>query len=311
MYLGVKRGNIEFAVKFPYKIGIVAFMVFPELLKSDEGAADKIKILAGDQFFDLLEVGIIGDKEWSKLMDYVKKLGRSIDFALGLQPEVLVRKYNPNALDEGERKKAEEVLVKGVEIAGTRGMRAVALCSGPIVPEEQKNKAIKAFIKTVSALAEKASEYRLPIYVETFDTKWDKKRLLGPINISAKVIEEIRKNYTNVYLMWDLSHGPLLDEKPEDLKPYADLIGHIHIGCAKKVGDKLYDWHPGFYRPGAINTEYEVAKLLEVLDEIKYKGAISFEVKPEEGQHPLEVVNAAKGVLLRAYQLYLEGKYIK
>ncbi len=311
IYTGIRRKDVEFAIKFPYKVGIVTFTVFPELQKSDVGAADKIKILAEDQYFDLLEVGLISDAEWNKLMDYVKKLGRPINFALGLQPEILVRKYNPNAINEEERKKAEEVLVKGVEVAGTRGMCAIAMCSGPIVPEEQKEKAIQAFIKTAGALAMKASEYKIPLYIETFDTRWDKKRLIGPIGMAAKIIEEIRKSYNNVYLMWDLSHAPLLDEKPEDLKPYADLIGHIHIGCAKRVDDKLYDWHPGFYRPGAINTEYEIAKLLEVLDEIKYKGAISFEVKPEEGQHPLEVVNAAKGVLLRAYQIFIEGKYLR
>ncbi|RLG85090.1 MAG: hypothetical protein DRO18_06320, partial [Thermoprotei archaeon] len=160
---------------------------------------------------------------------------------------------------------------------------------------------------TLSSLAERASKYDLPVYVETFDYQWDKKRLLGPIDFSAKVIEKVRESFKNVYLMRDLSHGPLLNEKPEDLKSYADLIGHIHIGCAKKVNDKLYDWHPGFYRPGAINNEYDVAKLLSVLHDIKYRGAVSFEVKPEEGQNPLEVVSAAKAVLLRAFQIFLEG----
>lgn len=307
-YATLEKNGVEITSKFPYKIGIVVFMVFPELLKSDEGAAEKTKILVDDRFFDLLELSWIGDKEWEKLREYVEKTGRKIDFSMGLQPEVLVRKYNPSALNEEERKKAEEILVKGVEVAGKRGMKAVALCSGPNVEGPDREKARQAFIKTVSAMAEKALEYNLPILVETFDYQWDKRRLVGPIDYSAKVIEDIRENYKNVYLMWDLSHGPLLGEKPEDLKPYADLLGHIHIGCAKKADGKLYDWHPGFYRPGAINTEKDVAKLLGVLHEIKYRGAVSFEVKPEEGQHPLEVVNSAKGVLIRAYEIFLESR---
>ncbi len=306
-YTTIEKKNIEIISKFPYKVGIVVFMAFPELSKSDEGAAEKIKILVDDKFFDLLELPWINDTEWNKLKEYVEKTGRRIDFSMGLQLQVLVQKYNPSAVNEEERKKAEEVLVKGVEVAGKRGMKAVALCSGPYV-EAEKDKAVQAFIKTVSAMAKKALEYNIPIFVETFDYQWDKKRLLGPIDFSAKVVEEIRASYKNVYLMWDLSHGPLLGEKPEDIKPYADLLGHIHIGCAKKVGDKLYDWHPGFYRPGALNTEKDVAKLLEVLHDIKYRGAVSFEVKPEEGQHPLEVVNAAKGVLIRAYEIFLESR---
>ena len=80
----------------------------------------------------------------------------------------------------------------------------------------------------------------------------------------------------------------------------------IHIGCSKKVGEKLYDWHPGFYRPGAINDERDVARLLRVLLDIGYTGAVSFEVKPEEGQLPMEVVYTAKSVLERAFQIVLE-----
>lgn len=308
-HVSLQKNSFEIISKFPYKVGIVTFMVFPELLKSDEGSADKIKVLLEDPFFDLYEVALMRDSEWEKLVGYVKQLKRPVNFALGLQPEILVRKFNPNALIEEERKKAEEVLIEGVKKAIERNIQAVALCSGPVVKEREK--AIQALLKTLTKLAEVTSKHNIKLFLETFDVEWDKKRLVGPLDIASKVIEEVRRNYKNAYLMWDLSHAPLLNEKPEDLKTYADLIGHIHIGCAKKVNDKLYDWHPGFYRPGAINTEYDVAKLLEVLSDIGYKGAVSFEVKPEEGQHPLEVVHAAKSVLVRAYQIFLEGKVIK
>ncbi len=308
LYVGTVKKGVEVITKFPYKIGIVTFMVFPEFLKTDEGFTEKVKVLAEDPFFDLLEIGPIGDSEWSKFSELLNSLGRKVEIAVGLQPEVLVRKYNPNALNEDERKKAEGVLVKDTEVAGKRGIKSIALCSGPNVEGSEREKAKEALIKTLSAMASKASEFGARILVETFDYSWDKKRLLGPIDFSAKVIEEVRSlGHKNVYLMWDLSHAPMLNEKPSDLKPYADLLGHIHIGCTKKLDNKLVDWHPGFYRPGAINTEKEVAELLTVLHDIKYSGAVSFEVKPEEGQLPMEVVNAAKAVLIRAYQIFLEG----
>ncbi len=307
-YVGCVRRGFELAVRFPYPVGIVTFMAFPEFLRTDEGFADEVKVLVEDPFFDLLEIGPIGDHEWSKFMSVIKASGRDVRVAVGLQPEVLVRKFNPNALNEEERRKAEEVLVKDTEIAGRRGVKAVALCSGPNVDGVERERAREALIKTLSAIASKAAEYGASVYVETFDYSWDKKRLLGPIGFSAKVIEDVRAlGHKNVWLMWDLSHAPMLGEKPEDLKPYADLLGHIHIGCTKKVGDRLLDWHPGFHRPGAINTEKEVAELLKVLHDIKYSGAVSFEVKPEEGQLPLEVVSAAKAVLIRAYQAVVEN----
>ncbi len=303
LYVFTKKKGIEVITRFPWRIGIVTFMVFPELLKSDEGAGDKIKLLAEDPYFDLLEVAPMRDSEWEKL----KMFRDEKEFALALQPEVLVRGRNPNALDESERKSVVEQFIKEIRIAGERGYKAVALCSGPNVSEAEKERAIESLVKTLRDLAEEASKYGMPVYLETFDYQWDKKRLIGPIDLAVKVIEKVRETHKNVYIMWDLSHGPLLNEDPEILKSYPDFIGHIHIGCAKKVDDKLYDWHPGFYRPGALNTEKDVAKLLAVLHDIGYRGAVSFEVKPEEGQNPFEVVYTAKAVLLRAYQLYLES----
>jgi len=116
------------------------------------------------------------------------------------------------------------------------------------------------------------------------------KRLLSPIEFSAKVFEEIRETYNNVYILWDLSHTPMLNEKPSILREYGDSIGCIHIGCTKEINGKLYDRLLGFYRPDAINTENDVAELLAVLHDIKCRSAVSLEVKPEESQHPLEVI---------------------
>jgi len=277
-------------------------MLFPELLKSDAGAGDKIRSIAGDPFFDLFEVAPMGDAEWAKLKD----IAREKEFALALQPEILVRGRNPSSVNEDERREVVKAFVEEIRRAGERGMKAVALCSGPNVEGADREKAIEAMVKTLRELAEEASRYGMAVYLETFDYQWDKRRLVGPIDLAAKIVEKARETHRNVYLMWDLSHGPLLNEDPEVLKSYPDLIGHIHIGCAKKVDDKLYDWHPGFYRPGALNTEHDVAKLLEVLRDIGYRGAISFEIKPEGDQSPYEVLNAAKGVLLRAFQLVLE-----
>jgi len=306
-YTSVKKKGVEIIAKYPYKIGIVTFMAFPELLKTDEGAADRIKTLVQDPFFELLEVSYIRDSEWNKLQDYVKEEGRGIDFSLGLQPEILSGRSNPSSLNEEERKKAEENLVKLTQNACSRGMKAVALCSGPVVSESDRPKAEEAFKKTVGGIAEEAKKCGIPVFVELFDSKWDKKRLLGPISYSHKIIEDIRSSYPNVYILWDLSHAPMLDEKPEDIKPYADLIGHIHVGCTKKLDGDLRDWHPGFHRPGAINTEKDVADLLKVLHDIGYKGATSFEIKPEEGQLPLEVIYTAEAVLIKAYQMFLRG----
>ncbi len=303
LYAGILKKGVEVVARFPWKIGVVVFMLYPELLKSDEGAGDKVLEIVHDPILDLYEVAPMRDEEWKKIAQYVGYKS----FALALQPEVLVRGINPNALNEEERRKASERLIEETRRAGERGMVAVALCSGPTVPENDRDRALGSLEKTLSELAEVAAQYRMNVYLETFDYDKDKRRLIGPLSLAAKIVERVRQNYTNVYIMWDLSHSPLLNEDPEILRSYPDLLGHIHIGCAKKVDDKLLDWHPGFYRKGALNTEKEVAKLLAVLNDIGYRGAISFEVKPEADQTPQEVLATAETVLLRAFQLFLSG----
>ncbi len=307
-YTGTYIGGAEVAARFPYQVGIVTFMAYPSLLKSDEGASRLIRGLIEDPFFDLLELPPIGISEWQGISEASSKSGRRVSFALGLQPEILVRGLNPSSTSEEERRRAEERFTELAGEACSRGYVAVALCSGPNVPEAERGRALEAFKKTVSAVAEKAGECGIPVYIETFDTDVDKKRLIGRLDVAARLVDDLRGSHGNVYILWDLSHGPLLGEKPEDLKSYADIVGHIHIGAAKVVEGRMYDYHPGFHRPGAINDERDVAALLSVLDDVSYRGAISFEVKPEEGQLSEEVIASSKSVLIRAFQLFIEGR---
>lgn len=300
------KKDIAVTSKFPWDIGIVSFMLFPELMRSSENASEKLRILIEDPFFELLEVMIIDDDEWKKIAEINAKYKKL--FALGLQPVVLTRGVNPSAINEEERKKAVEILLAEARKAGERGYKAVGLCAGPNIDGPDKARALDALINTLIELASEARKYNMNVYLETFDIAWDRRRLLGPYTETVKAIEKVREGGAkNVYIMWDLSHAPLLNEDPEVLKSYPEYLGHVHIGCAKKVNDKLLDTHPGFYRPGALNTEKDVARLLNVLHSIGYRGAISFEVRPEEGQNPLEILNSSKGVLLRAFQLFLDS----
>lgn len=301
----VKNGH-EVVARFPWDISIVAFMIFPDIMQITKGYSEKLKPLITDPFFDLIELTpIADDAEWSSVVELNKSYGKK--FTLVLQPLIIGRKINVNALDEEERRRAVEFIVSEVRRAGERGMKAVGMCSGPNIEGPEREAAIEALIKSLIEIGGEASRYGMKVFLETFDVVWDRKRLVGPFVETAKIVERVRESTKNVYILWDLSHAPLVNEDPEVLKSYPELIGHIHIGCGKKVGDKLLDSHPGFYRPGALNTEVDVAKLLEVLHSIQYRGAVGFEIRPEQDQNPFEVLNAGKGVLLRAFQLYLDS----
>ena len=309
MYIPVRLPGGEGAARLPFRLGIVAFMAYPELLKSDEGAAERILSLAGDPAFDLIEIGPVGGGEWRRAEEGLSRLHPRPSIALGLQPEILVRGVNPSSLDERERGEAENRLRGLVSEACRRGYEAVSLCSGPNLEGDARRRAFDSMEQTLAALAGEAAKCGMPVYLETFDTDVDKRRLVGRLGEAAELVERVRgSGLKNVYLLWDLSHAPLLGEKPEDLRDYYDLVGHIHIGAAKSVDGRLYDWHPPFYRPGAVNDERDVARLLKVLVEVGYRGAVSFEIRPEEGQRLEEAIGSSKEALARGFRLLVEGR---
>lgn len=301
----VKDGE-EFFVKFPWKVSIVGFMANPPVMKGNANAAkEAFEVLAHDPFFDVIEVNVLPEEAWKLVEPIVKETG--IEVASGLQPLVLAKGFNPSALDEDERKKAVNAIIEEIKISAERGIKKAAFCSGPDPGEADREAAKDQLIKSLKEITDYAAKLGVTVILETFDRVWDKKQLIGPITEAVEVAKAVREKYSNFGLLWDLSHGPMLNEKPEDIKVAKDYLVHIHIGCTKKLEDgTLKDWHPGFYRPGAINGVNEVKDLLKVLREIGYKGAIGFEVKPEEGQVWQEPVHAAKGVLYTAFAKLVE-----
>lgn len=306
--LGVfaKRRGLELAVKLPWKVGIVVFMANPLIQKEDQQAIEEtLSALASDPVFDLVELQPLSESGWAAAGRVLS--GSKLELAVGAQPVVLNQGYNPSSTNEGERRRAAEKLIEIAEGAAARGARAVAFCSGPDPGPEKRGAAKAALVKTAREVAARAEKLGLTVLLETFDRDWDRRQLIGPLREAVEVAREVRGEYGNFGLLWDLSHAPLLSERASDLSVARGCLLHVHIGCAKRLPDgRLVDTHPGFYRPGAINGVEEVAELLKTLLDIGYKGAVSFEVKPEEGQSWREPVETAKSVLYTAFAKIVE-----
>jgi sugar phosphate isomerase/epimerase len=120
---------------------------------------------------------------------------------------------------------------------------------------------------------------------------------------AVKIVSEVRNDYDNIGVMWDLSHGPLIGEKPDILTEAGELLEYVHIGCAERTeSGGLLDHHPGFYSKNAVNTSDDVSDLLKVLSDMDYFGFVGFEVKPQDFQTSQEVISTAKSVLLEGFQ---------
>jgi len=296
-----KDGRVE-VINFPWKIGIVSFMAYPNLLKA-QGVEEAIRELVEDPFFDLIELNFLEDESWNKISKIVSGSGK--DFSLALQPFTNSPTGNISSLNEDVRTKAVEEIKKMMSSYFNKGIKTVALSSGSNVPDEKRVDALDRLRRSLIEICRHAEHNNAHVLLETFDTVQDKKLLIGQLEDAEKIVLDVRKECKNIGILWDLSHGPFLNEKPRKLARFKNVLSHVHIGCAKIVNGSLKDWHPSFYRNGAINGVEDLIELFSTLEEIGYKGAISFEVKPEEGQSSQEVIDVSKGILHTAFYKYL------
>lgn len=289
--------GLDASFEFPWKIGIVSFMAYPEMMAGKGDIVGNIRKLVEDPFFDGVEVCALTDKQWEQ----VKKFIGSKTVAMGMQPDILMKKLSLSDFDSDIRRRSIETMKKIVDIAASRNLGTVAVCSGPDLGLERRDEAKKLFIDSLRNICNYAAQRGVMIIVEAFDRDCDKRLLVGPVKEAAEIVRAVRAECSNIGLMWDLSHAPMLKETPEDLESVKDVLAHIHIGCSKLVDGKYLDTHPVFYGPGAVNGIDEVKALLRKLLEIGYKGMVSFEVRPEDGQTAEGVIVTSKGVLVSAY----------
>lgn len=296
--LTIKYKGLPFLAEFPWKISIVSSMAFPRTTQNRSVLVEDLLKILNDSFFDAIEVPSIDQENWSRLMKHAteKVTIRS------LQPDILTNKLDMNALDSSERQRSMDKIKSEINLAAHRGIGLVCVCSGPDPGASKRSEARDTLVVSLVEICEYAREKCIRIALETFDRDYDKKLLIGPLDEAAEVVTKVRTRCDNIGLMWDLSHAPLLKETPNDVRRIASLLGHIHIGCAKRTNGSYLDTHPGFYTKGAVNSENDLTALLQVLLDVKYQGMIGFEVKPESEQTSEEIIATSKGVLVGAYQ---------
>jgi len=292
----VERDGLALYSKFPWRLGIVLFMAYPSLQKGEGDLERALRFLTLDSFFNRLETSKISEGGWKLFEKYAR--GRNI--ARAFQPEVLSG-MNISATDELKRREAVEYVKGEIDVWVKRGVREFAICSGPREPDLEKCK--KNLRKSLEEIAEHASKYNATLCLETFDIDKDRRLVMGQVDEAASFIRDLRGSHENIFLMWDQSHAPLLGESPESIGRHIDVLGAIHIGCAMQTSEGLKDWHPVYHTIGAINNEVDLSRLLKTLFEVDYRGPVSVEIKPQEGQTPEEVVNSAKGAIYAAYTL--------
>ncbi|MDE6890454.1 MAG: sugar phosphate isomerase/epimerase [Lachnospiraceae bacterium] len=289
-----------------FQVGTVLWMSYPP---ERCGFLEPLKKICSDDFFDAVEITQIAqDKE----RETAKRLlaQSHLKVCYGAQPRLLTPKLNPNAIDEGEREKAEKALLEAVDEAEYLGAKGIAFLAGKW-EKETREKAFSQLLKTTRNVCDYAAAKQMQVELEVFDFDMDKGALIGPAPYAAEFAAKVRMTNNNFGLMVDLSHFPTTYENSrfviETLKPY---ITHLHIGNAvvKKGCEAYGDQHPRFGFPESANDVEEVTDFFRVLRKEGFFRkeeplVLSLEVKPWKDEEPDIILANTKRVIRRAWAM--------
>ena len=293
------------------KMSIVHFMAFPNTISGEGPIVDTVKKIAEDPFFGAVEIGWIKDNKVRK--DVVNIIQCShIDVGYAAQSALLLQKLDLNSLDDSERQKAVDQMKACIDEAEEIGAKRVAFLSGKDPGDIEREKAFELLVDSVRRICNYGKERGIAMTLEIFDRLIDKKCLIGPSPYAAEFAKEVRRDYDDFGLLYDLSHQPLLSESPEtSLIPLKDYLVHIHVGNGVPDPDQqgYGDLHPRFGWPGGKNDVPELKDFLEMLFKIGYlaenkspKPWIGFEVKPQtESETPELIIANSKRVWQEAW----------
>lgn len=285
-----------------FKVGTIQWMSYPQ-----SSPMDSLLAIARDDYFDAIELKGYGpDNEKAKAVLQQSHL----KVCYGAQPHLLGPKLNPNAIDETERRKAEDALIKSIDEAEYLGAQGIAFLAGKW-EQATKDAAYAQLLKTTRAVCDYAAAKNMNVELEVFDFDMDKAALIGPAPLAAKFAADMRMTHNNFGLLVDLSHFPTTYETSQfvirTLRPY---ITHFHFGNAvvKPDCDAYGDLHP---RLGYPNSANDTAELLDYLRILKEEGffnsenphVLSMEVTPRPGEDEQIVLANTKRVLNRAWSL--------
>lgn len=285
-----------------FRLGTLQWMSFPKL-----DPKESLLTICRDDFFDAVEIaGYSGDEAATKAI-----LDQShLTVYVCAHPRQLSQGLNPNALDETQRLRAEQVLLEVIDEAEKLGGKGIAFLSGKWT-EEAKEEHYAQLLKTTRSLCTYAAARNLKVELEVFDYDVDKASLIGPAPLAARFAADMGQTHNNFGLLVDLSHIPITHETSRfvvrTLRPY---ITHFHYGNAviKPGCDAYGDKHPRFGYPNSVNDTKELLDYLRVLKEEGFfrpedPYTLSMEVTIRPGEDELIVLANTKRVLNRAWAL--------
>lgn len=292
-----------------FRVGLVSGMAYAPAL-GELGWEEVVRRVAMDDYFQVVEVNPLPSQAVRERVTALAAQGHLTPYC-NAHGRLMSAGLNPNAVDEGERQKAEATLLEGVDESVALGSPTVGMLAGHWT-EETREQCLDQLEKTVVNLCRYAQTKGIRVELEVFDHDIAKKALLGPAPLAARFAQRVRTRCPNFGLMADLSHFSMTYETSAQvistLRPY---LTHFHIGntvCLDPAAEAYGDEHPRFGYP---NSSNDVAQVLDFLRVLRKNGffclekpyPLTFEIKPWRGEDIGVVIANAKRTLQRAWAL--------
>ena len=288
-----------------FKLGILQWMSYPRMEETES-----LRLICEDDFFEAVELKGYGHRT-GEAAALLKQSHLQVSYAA--QPQMLAGSLNPNAVDEQERLRCEEALLKMLGEAEALGASGFSFLTGKW-NGQTRDEALRQLLKTTDTICTAAAAKGIFAEVEVFDYDVDKCSLIGPAPLAAEYAKQVREKHSNFGLIVDLSHIPISHETSEfTVHTLRDYISHFHYGnCVMIPGADAYgDKHPRFGYP---NSENDIPELVNYLRVLRREGffrpeapyVLSMEVTPRPGENEQILVANTKRVLTRAWAMLEE-----
>jgi sugar phosphate isomerase/epimerase len=295
------------------RLGIVHFKAFPEVEFGQGSMLETLRKIAEDDFFTAVEIGPSRDVRIRHQVRQLLEVSH-LTVCYATQPTILGGKLNPNALDPAERRRALSALKNCVDEAYDVGASWVRLLSGKDPGDAKRDEAKKVFKETLREVLDYAKqEGGMRFTLKIFDRDVDKCSLIGHFTDAAEIARELCPEYPNFGLLADLSHFPLLGERPEDAIPLVKQFPlHFHLGnCVmrERRHPAYGDLQPRFGIPGGEVDVPEVRSYFRLLLDNGLLNpqdppVVSVEVRPLLAEEYSEIIIAnAKRVVRQAWAM--------
>ena len=293
------------------KPGLVHFKAYPQVMEGRSVEyVETLEKVCEDDFWSVVEVGPVKDVQQRDIARKMLEVSH-MTVCYATQPTVLGMKLNPHHFDAGERARVLRIIKGCVDEAYQLGASFFRIMSGKDPGDEKREDAKKLFVDFMHEVCDYTKQNGdMKVTLKIFDRDVDKEALIGTFADARDVATPVDKAHDNFGVLADLSHFPLLREKPEDAIPLVkDFFMHFHIGnCVTEKGHYLYgDLQPRFGVPGGdIDTadvrDYFRVLLKHGLLNTENPPVVSTEVRPLLAEEtPALVIANAKRVIREAW----------